>query len=143
MPTSYPFELMCVFLITLPFLTSLISLGFTASKAINWRLFSRKFGVRDIADTVAAIVTAIACFNIQKTLYFALFGSLVSIILWIIALVRDGIGDVHKKTFFFCFFAVFTVFLAFIIAFHSVIETGGKPPVKDEYAESYTVSELL
>ncbi len=137
-PTSYPFELMAVFLITLPFLTSLISLGFTVSKTINWRLSPKNIGARDIAEAVAALVTAVACLNIQEMLYVALFGSLVSIILWVIAAVKDKRREIHKKTFIFCFFAVFTVFLAFMIAFTTVIETNGKRPERDEYATLQT-----
>lgn len=138
MPTTYPFDLMAVFLITLPFLTSLISLGFTVSKAINWRISSKSIGARDIAEAVAAVVTAAACFDIQRMLYVALFGSLVSIILWVIAAIKDKRREIHKKTFVFSFFAVFTVFLAFMVAFSTVIGTNGKRPERDEYAAIQT-----
>lgn len=141
-PTNYPFKLLVVFLFTLPFLTSLLSLGFTVSKVMNWRFFQKRMGAYDITEAVAAIITAIACFNMNEMLYIALFGSAVSIILWVINAVRNKHRDINKRTFFICFIVVFTAFLAFIIAFSSIVNNGEGRPEKDEYDEAYSIRDI-
>lgn len=141
-PTNYPFELLTVFLFTLPFLTSLISLGFTMSKAINRHFPDKKAKATNVAEAAAALVTVAACFNLQKMLYLAIFGSLVSIILWIISAAEKKRTDIHKKTFIFCFLAVFTVFLALIIGINA-ISTGNARPDPLEPKQDYSYSQAL
>ena len=138
-PTNYLFELLTVFLFTLPFLTSLISLGFTVSKAINWRYPAKKAEPLDVAEAAAALVTVAACFNLQKMLYLAIFGSFISIILWIISAVRKMHTGIHKKTFIFCFLAVFTVFLALIIGINTISDGNARPdPFEPKQDYSYS-----
>ena len=138
-PTNYPFRLLVVFLYTLPFFTALISLGFTVSKILTDDFKAS----RSVPELIATAVTLLCCFHLDGAfLYLALLGSVSNIILWILSAVRNKnrgqTPPICKKTFLFSFFAVFTVFLAFIIAFTAVIETNGKRPEKDEYAALQT-----
>ena len=137
-PTNYPFKLLTVFLYTLPFFTSLISLGFTACKAISGDFKSTK----NVPTVIVSAVTLLCCFDLDGALlYLALLCSAVNIIIWIVTAAKNKKSGrtlpLCKKTFLFTFFAVFTAFLAFTVTFTAISGTGGNRPEKDEYAESY------
>ena len=136
-PTNYPFKLLVVFLYTLPFFTSLISLGFTACKAISGDFKSTK----NAPTVIVSAVTLLCCFDLDGALlYLALLGSAVNMTLWIVTAVQNKksgrSAPLCKKTFLFAFLAVFTAFLAFTVAFTTVSGTSGKRPERDEYAAS-------
>ena len=144
-PTNYPFRLLVVFLYTLPILTASVFLGFTALTAICGGWSGWKMKISDVIGWGAFLCTLIGCFDLSDKLYLALFGSAVNMILWIItALKNRKTGKtvrVNKKIFFFGFFAVFTAFLLFIIAFTTVVDEVGKRPERDEYETLKAVSE--
>lgn len=141
-PTNYPFRLMVVLLYSLPFLTALISLGFTVSKVVNGGFKLSRLRVSEAIAAVSAIFTLLCCLDLDiliypTLLYPALLFSAVSIAALTVTAVKNkksgNTVPLHKNTFIFCFFTVFTVFLAIIITVTSIASANGKRPEKDEY----------
>lgn len=141
-PTNYPFKLLVVLLYTLPFLTSLISLGFTVSKRVCRVSLTRADIYIDRIGAVASLITLVACLDLDGLLYLALLGSAINLVIWVACAIRgrrrnEG-REIQKKIFGFCFFLVFTAFLAIIIAFTSVVGHNGKRPERDDQGGGYS-----